>query len=165
MFKYNAGLVWADTIFIEPVPKQSTKFRAFMAGGKPTAMAYIPADKKKYQADLVAKIKERVSMVPLSCPVGAVITFLFKAPAERTNTKKKRAAWEARGSWGFCTAKNKGDFDNLMKPLGDSMNELTYDDDSLICDGRIRKFEITGESRIEIKLYKLEYLQENPLNI
>jgi Holliday junction resolvase RusA-like endonuclease len=126
-----------------PRPKQSVKACVRKSkGGKAYPQMYQPRN------SLAAQWMQRVRIAanqnkppePLDVPLGIAAFFQFKRPQK---SKFNRPA-----------VKVYGDFDNLLKPVLDSMAGVIFTDDALICSAAIKK-EFAEEEGLLIKIWTL----------
>jgi Holliday junction resolvase RusA-like endonuclease len=122
------------TINIQPVPASRprvTKFKNKKTGKIQNRTFYL----KTYQTYKDA-LKEMMSQVwksqSFTKPVSAKVIFQFEVPASWS--KKKRNSF-----LGKPMVLTKGDLDNLEKGLYDAMNEIVFEDDTLVWNHQVVK--------------------------
>jgi Holliday junction resolvase RusA-like endonuclease len=100
-----------------------------------TGHAYTPTATRLYEASI--GYMARRAMAGLSWflgPVALAVDAIFSVPASWSNTKKQQALT------GIVRPTGKPDADNIVKAVGDALNEIVWRDDSQVVDCRIRKF-------------------------
>lgn len=111
---------------------------------------YDPAaeDKKSFLQLVLEQAPEK----PFNEPLCVDITFYFSRPKSHYGTgKNKNKLKLSAPKYHIVTP----DRDNLEKFVADSMNKVFWRDDSIICDGCIRKL-YSNMPRIEIEIKTLE---------
>ena len=108
--------------------------------------SYDPSETDK--ADLLAVVRDNAPKKPFSCPLRVDITFYFARPKSHYRTGKHAGelklnipAWHTK----------RPDRDNLDKFVLDALDGIFWYDDSIICDGRLRKV-YSDRPRTEIEI-------------
>lgn len=62
----------------------------------------------------------------------------------------------------YMTGKGRGDLDNLIKGVLDSLNKICFADDSQIVEIKARKWRVLDkdDQRVEVKIWPIDQLQE-----
>lgn len=91
---------------------------------------YTPEKKIKPYKDAIKLIASQAmaGKPPIEGPIEVCIHFYFDRP--KSHTKKQRE---------FALHAQKPDIDNLTKAVFDALNEICFQDDSQICQLRVRK--------------------------
>ena len=169
---FNKKLVWSHKVDIVPQAKQSGKIgvlkkkilgaiRCFNCGNTPMSvrgMMYPDKKKKAYQDAITASFLHNTPRTPFIGPMGIQVTFGFPFTKADEATKAKRQLIAENGGWIFLAASNN-DYDNLCKPLNDSMNKVIIQDDGMISKADIFKIKC-HKPFVSIKLFKLTHKGE-----
>lgn len=119
-------MIWKETLNIRPVPIQSTRFTGF--GG-----CYMDKKKKMYMDQLRGLVISRKPPTQLKGLVRFDVDFVF--PFRKTDFKRQ----------GDCFYMGETpDRGNLLKGIEDAIKDVVCEDDSKICDGRVRKYRLRG---------------------
>lgn len=109
---------------------------------------------KTDKADLLAIVRDNAPDKPFTCPLRVDITFYFARPKSHYRTgryegqlKPHIPLWHTK----------RPDRDNLDKFVLDALDGVFWLDDSIVCDGRLRKL-YDDRPRTEIDI---EILQES----
>jgi len=117
--------------FIVPgVPKAQPRPRVRKAGDK--AWAYYPKGVGPWKESLAAYCSQNRPSDPIEGPIRLDVSFFLPRP----KNMKSRMDCEPHIK--------KPDSDNLLKAVMDSMNDIFWNDDSQVCDVRVRKFYAEG---------------------
>lgn len=127
----------------KPVAKQRPK--VVTRGG--FARAYTPKPTVDYENLVRHTYKKEYGSFKLDGPIEADITGIFPIPK---STSKKQKALMINNN---IKHTKKPDCDNVTKSVLDALNSYAYDDDSQICDLRVRK-RYGEEPKVIIKLEK-----------
>lgn len=136
----------------EPEGKGRPRFRIITPHhGKPFASVYTPKETRDYEDAL--KMAGKVAMrgrAPLSGPLAVTVWAVKSVPKSWSN--KKRDAALA----GIVRPTSTPDWDNIAKMI-DGLNEIVWDDDAQIVDGRCIK--VYGEKpRLEVHVSEAQPL-------
>jgi len=157
---FNKKPIWQHKIYIVPRAKQSVRFRGFKQAGKCKCMSYADPELKQYQEEIKKDfyIRNNVPEKPFIAPLAIQVVFAFPISKSDINTKRKKEKYEQNGRWIFMAVSNN-DYDNLCKPLNDSMNKTIIQDDGMIAKADIFKIKC-DKPFISIKIYELTYKGE-----
>ena len=100
------------------------------------------------KADLLAVVRDNAPEKPFICPLRVDITFYFARPKSHYRTGKY--AGELKPGMPLWHTK-RPDRDNLDKFILDALDGIFWLDDSIVCDGRLRKL-YDGRPRTEIEI-------------
>lgn len=103
------------------------------------------------KADLLAVVRDNAPDKPFSCPLRVDITFYFARP--KSHYRTGRHAGELKPNAPLWHTK-RPDRDNLDKFILDALDGIFWLDDSIVCDGRLRKL-YDGRPRTEIEIKEL----------
>jgi Holliday junction resolvase RusA-like endonuclease len=131
-------------IFVVPGLPQG-KGRARFGNGR----AYTPAKTVAYEGLIALAGQEAMKGRPLlEGPIYLLVNAYFPIP--KSWSKRKRDEALALGAWHT----GKPDGDNILKAVGDGLNEIMYQDDSQIAFAKITKrYDTTA--RLEIMIEEL----------
>lgn len=131
-------------IFVVPGLPQG-KGRARFGNGR----AYTPAKTVAYEGLIALAGQEAMSGRPIiEGPVYIVVNAFFPIP--KSWSKAKRAAALAGSAWHT----GKPDGDNILKAVGDGLNQVVFKDDSQISFAKITK-RYAETARVEIMIEEL----------
>lgn len=93
-------------------------------------MAYTPGKTVAYEGLIALAAREAMgSAEPFAGPVAIEATAVFPIPASWSKARKAAAQWHT----------SKPDADNIVKALGDGLNNVAWRDDSQVASTRILK--------------------------
>ena len=117
-----------------------------------TGHRYDPSEVDK--ADLLAVVRDNAPDKPFSCPLRVGITFYFARPKSHYGTGRNAGKLKLNAP---RLHTKRPDRDNLDKFVLDALDGVFWLDDSIVCDGRLRKV-YSERPRTEIEI---EILQES----
>jgi Holliday junction resolvase RusA-like endonuclease len=93
-------------------------------------MAYTPGKTVAYEGLIALAARDAMgSAEPFAGPVAIEATAVFPIPASWSKSRKASAHWHT----------SKPDADNIVKALGDGLNNVAWCDDSQVASTRILK--------------------------
>lgn len=106
---------------------------------------YVPKDNPVWTFKAAAQmtLERFYTDAPLDYPLCVDVTFVMPRP--------KSMVWKSKPMTRSPYGK-KPDRDNLEKSLYDALNGLLWRDDSLICDGRVRKVYAAGDEQPHVEV-------------
>jgi len=115
------------------------------------ARAYTPKETVEYENKVRSSYKQSVERdYKLSGPISAQIEAIFEVPKSVSKKEKERLLSEEDYT-------KKPDCDNIAKSILDALNEISYEDDSQVCELYVRKkYGIEAKTNVyleEIKHY------------
>lgn len=120
----------AVTIVLDGIPRGKERPRFRQGQRRP----FTPKATEDYETSLGwAARRAMMSRAPFSGPVEIELTILLPIPSSWSAARRKAALS------GAVPAPKKPDFDNVLKIIGDGFNNIVWDDDAQITDGRWRK--------------------------
>ena len=128
------GVGWLE-VFETHLPVTPTaKGRPKFARG----ICYTPAKTKNAEKEIKELVKSEFKLKPFTGPLRLDLILWFKKPKTSKNE--------------FPIV--KPDLDNVLKLVGDALNEILWNDDSQIIEVVVSKF-YASEASIDLKLYAL----------
>ncbi len=100
-----------------------------------TGHAYTPTSTRLFEALIGYMARRAMAGLPWFLgPVALNVDAFFSVPSTWTNTKQQQALV------GLVRPTGKPDADNIVKVVGDALNEIVWRDDSQVVDCCVRKF-------------------------
>lgn len=119
-----------------PVAKGRPRFNIIQprSGGRPFAQVYTPAKTRSYESDLSRAAKEAMgTRWPSDKPISLLVHAFMPIPISWSEKDRHAALIGAKAPT------TRIDGDNIVKCVGDALNDVAWLDDSQIIDARIIK--------------------------
>lgn len=137
-------------------PKALKRHRTYTKdrNGKPFRFPIQVDPSEGDKSDLLAVVRDNAPDLPFTCPLRVDITFYFARPKNHFRTGKFAGILKPNApTWHI----SRPDRDNLDKLILDALSGKFWINDSIVCDGRLRKF-YDEKPRTEIVISVIQLL-------